>query len=313
MTLQAYQLNTTYQKTQLQYDATITPVTKQEIQNNSRNDDSEQINTNAPVIYTNAENLTSPQRFQKLLLENILGRFNQKSSPQSLFPNENIDVNKESYEKGNPYTQNANTLPQGFLYESSNEYYEKTSFEFNFEATIKTPSGEYNIEMNFSYTHEFYERNETQIAIINDDFKNNQLEIEFNEDYENLKDLKSLHFIFDIYNEPKKYDKRDIFEEIRELLVQRREAFLEMLKEDKNDQNEKTIKRLDNFQIWQESSNNEISLVLAQKDGIGVFLANSNSESNFINLNVNPNGYSLEASYKSSTTNISQITDEMIY
>jgi len=60
-----------------------------------------------------------------------------------------------------------NSLPFGFVYESSQEYYEKISFEFNSQATIKTPSGEYQIEINFSYTQEFYEKHETQILYAN--------------------------------------------------------------------------------------------------------------------------------------------------
>ncbi len=311
MTLQSYQLNTIYQKTELQYEAKLTALEKDSIEDNSPKDDFDEIDINAPVIYTNPDTLTDPQKFQKLLLENILGGFTLNNLPQALFPNEKIDVNKESYEqKNNPYAQNSNSLPQGFLYEASSEYYEKTSFEFSFEAIIKTPKGEYNIEINFSYTREFYEKNETQIAYANENFVKNPFEIELDEDNENLKDLKSLHFIFDVYNDNKE-DKKDIFEQLKELLAQRRELFLEMFKKDDSEDKKIPTRILDNFQIWQENSNHEMSLVAAKKDNIGIFLANSSSESNFMNLNIGENGYSFEAGYSTSKTTISHVTQEI--
>lgn len=305
MTLSSYELNSTYQKTSLQYEAKITPI-KQNVIEEKNNEESNEINNSLlPIVYTNENSLSNPQKFQKILMEKILGSFNQDSNPSLLFPNENTNVQKGAYQGNNPYTQNSNSRPQGLYYSSSSEYYEKTTIEFSAHATIKTPSGEYNIEINFSYTKEFYERNETQIAISNEQFRN-QFEIKLDKDDDSLKDLKSMHFIFDIYKEEKKDKREDIFEQLRELLIQRRETIIEMFKksEDKDIKSDR-IKALDNFQVWQENSMQEMNLVSVQKDGIGIFLANSSSESTFLNLNIGENGYSFQASYsKSETTNM---------
>merc|ERR1711941_184026 len=147
-------------------------------------------------------------------------------------PNGEINKNIESYQRGNPYAENMNNLPQGFLYNSSSEYYEKTTIDFSAQARDKTPDGEYNIEINFSYTKEFYEKNETQIQIAN---KNFEKPIDIKLDKEE--------------NE----DKKDIFEQIKELLAARREAISEMF-ENVNKDNENRVKPLDNFKIWQENS-----------------------------------------------------------
>lgn len=288
MTLSSYELNTTYQKTSLQYEAKITPVQPQKLENKNDENDIDSMDTNfSPIVYTNMSDLSNPQKLQKLVLEKIIGKFNEDSKSQTLIPNKNTAINKESYTNDNPnknpYDKVSNSdSPKAFYYSSSSEYYEKTTFDFNAQATIKTPNGEYNIEINFSYTKEFYEKNETQIAIVNDKLKDS-FEIEFDEDYENLKDLKSLHFIFDIL-EQKEDNKKDIFDEIKELLNQRHKKMDEIFDNNKNDNN-LDKKQIDNFQIWQKTSKEEISLISIQKDGIGIFLANSSTESSFLSIN----------------------------
>lgn len=304
MTLSAYQMNTQYQKVSLNYDAKITPVQEQSSKIEDKNKD-ESVNSLVQIVFTDESNLSNPQKFQKLLMENILAGFSNNENKHPLFPNGNI--NKESYEKDNPYSNNMNNSPQGLLYNSSSEYYEKTTIDFSAQARIKTPSGEYNIEINFSYTKEFYERNETQINIANENFRK-PIDIELDRDDSSLKELKSLHFIFDVYKEND--DKKDIFEQIRELFTARREMISQIF-ENMNEDNENKIKPLDNFRIWQENSSQEMDLIAIQKDGVGVFLANSSSESNMLNLNVTENGYTLEASYSSSQTSYTEISKEI--
>lgn len=286
MTLSSYELNATYQKTSLQYEAKITPIKQKVIEENNNEESNEINNSLFPIVYTHENSLSNPQKFQKILMEKILGSFNQDSNPNLLFPNENTDIKKDAYQEDNPYMQNSNSLPQGLYYSSSSEYYEKTTIEFSAQATIKTPKGEYNIEINFSYTKEFYERNETKIAISNEQFRN-PFEIKLDKDDNSLKDLKSIHFIFDVYKEETKDKKEDIFEHLRELLIQRRETMTEMFKKNEDeDIKNNSIKALDNFQVWQENSTQKMDLIAIQKDGVGIFLANSSSESTFRNLNI---------------------------
>lgn len=304
MTLSAYQLNTQYQRVSLNYDAKITPVQQEQTQQIKDKTSDETVNTLAPIVFTAESNLSNSQKFQKLLLQNILNGFESNGNGHALFPNGELNKNTESHQKGNPYANNMNNYPQGLLYNSSSEYYEKTTIDFSAQARIKTPNGEYNIEINFSYTREFYEKNETQIQIANENFKK-PIDIELPEDDNSLKDLRSLHFIFDIYKEEE--DKKDIFEQIKELFAARREAIAQMF-ENMNDDDENKIKPLDNFKIWQENSSHEMNLVAVQKDGVGLFLANASSESSMLSLNVGENGYSLSASYSSSSTTYAEIS-----
>jgi len=271
MTLSSYTQNIQYQKTQVQYETKIMPVASQIEELEEHSDDVNNTMINSPIIYTDQTNLSKAEYLQKMILQKILGGFENSNNAVSLFPNENMQVSKESNQNANPYAKDSNILPQQFMYSSSYEYYEKTTIEFNAQAVIKTPNAEYNIEINFSYTQEFYEKNETQIAIANENFKN-PFEIELEEDDDSLKELKSLHFIFDIFKDSDK----DIFEQVKEALKERKEIMHNLFKNDNKD--------LDNFKIWQEYEKSEFSLVAAKKDGIGIFLANSSKESSYLSL-----------------------------
>jgi len=311
MNLTAYNLNTQYLKTELKYETKITSVSNEEFKVDKKTEEDKDIDSsiiNAPVLYANENDLSNVDKLRKMLMEKILGGFNLNDSPETLFPNENIDISKETYNNNNPYTQNNADMPQAFLY-SSSEYYEKTTIEFKAEATIKTPGGTYKIELNFSYTKEFYEKNETQIAIANEQFKN-PFDIELEKDDESLKGLKSLHFIFDILNEQED-EKVDLFKEIKELLKQRRDDIDRLLKKDrKEDAKIEESPVLNNFQVWQENSSHEMDLIVVKKDGLGIFLTNSSSQSSYLNLNVDNSSYSLESSYSYNKTTYAEIVKE---
>ncbi len=315
MTLQSYEMNMQYQKTQLAYEMSITPINQEMLEKQNEIEELDGVDNhvaNLPVVFANESDLSSVDKIRKILMQQMLATFESRSSESvgvGLFPNGDMTIDKESSSKGNPYNQNSNTLPQGFMYNSSSEYYEKTSIEFSGEAIIKTPNGEYKVELNFSYTQEFYEKNETQIAVSHGNMRN-PLEINLDQDDESLKDLKSLHFIFDLIKEEDKKEEKDMFEQIRDALKQRREMMLELLhgsnKEDKNEIAQQMRPAVvDNFQLWQQTNESEFNLVAAQKDGVGVFFANASQESSYLNFSANPNGFSYESGYSSSETSVS--------
>ncbi len=288
MTLATINTYTQYQRTELSYEAKISAVENEELENKGF-DNEEVSNYNLPVIYANENDLTNAEYFQKNILQSIIGRFNQNQEDYSLFPNGNYSSNTSN----SPYENN---IPASFYYADQSEYYEKISFEFDASATIKTPEGEYNIELKFSFTQEYYEKNETQIAIVQDEFKN-PFEINLEKNDKSLENIKQLNFIFASYKEGKS-EKVDIFEQLKELLSQRDKMILE-----KN--------TLDNFEIWQRNSKNEINIVAAQKDGIGVFLANSSSQSSQMSLKANENGYSFQASYSNQGSQYMEFTKDL--
>lgn len=285
MNLTSYTQNLQYQKTQTKLELNIKPVeqkpTIEQTQNNKEIE--ETLSEYPPIVFSNEIDLSDPQKFQKALMEQVLSSFNL-DKPE-LFPNENMNYNKQS-EGSNPYMQDNNkAMPQGFLYASNYEYYEKTTVDFNANLTVKTPSGEYNIDVKFSYSHEFYEKNETVVIAANERMQNNPLEISLDKDHDELKDLKNLHFVFDLIKQDEK-EENDIFKEIKELLAKRHETMLESL-EKSQEENEKLLdKQLDNFTLWQETSTQEMSLVAVKKDGFGIFLAQSYSQTSYMSLNV---------------------------
>lgn len=308
-TLATYNVNTQYTRTELEYQAKLTAVKdKGSIENKNKEENSEVENSPNALIYTSESDLTNVQQLRKQILEKILGGFTDENKESPLFPNDNLKMDKQSYETNNPYTNNNQNLPAGIFYSETTEYYEKTSFEFEGEIKIKTPSGEYNLELKFSFTKEFYEKNESQAALIANNAQS-PFEINLDEDNDSLKDLGSLHLVFDVYKEDE--NQKDIFEQLKELLAKRNEALIELFK--RNEDEDKSIlpKGIDNFQIWQENSSEERSLLAIQKDGLGIFVASASNESSSFNLNVNANGYSMEANYSKSTSTYTQISQEI--
>ncbi len=126
MTLTGYTQNLQYQKTQVQYETKIIPVSSQIENLEEHPEDIDNTMINSPIIYTDQANLSKAEYLQKMILQKILGGFENSNNAVSLFPNENIQVLKESNQNANPYEKNINNLPQQFIYSSNYEYYEKT-------------------------------------------------------------------------------------------------------------------------------------------------------------------------------------------
>lgn len=302
MTLTAVNTYTQYQKTELQYEAKISKVSAEQIEGEKNNSKKNLDEINTPIIYTNESDLSNTQQIRKQILEKLLGGLNQ-GEEQSLYPKG--DYEKESYGTKNPYGKE---IPASLFYAQSSEYYEKISFEFSAQARIKTPEGEYNIEVKFSFTQEYYEKNETQIQMAQENFQN-PFDIELDKDDNSLKDLKYLHFIFDS-NKKDKNEEVDIFEQLKVLFAQREKMLLQSINDDEKKENNK-IKALDNFNIWQKSSNEEANLVAIQKDGLGVFLANYSNELTTSQVNISESGYSYSQSYYKEESSYMEVTKEI--
>jgi len=294
MNVNGYALNTQYQKTQLSYDMSLTKVDPSE-QSQKLLEEGVSINeSNLHVVYMSEENLNNSEMFSKMLLEAVYSQYSVSNTNQSLFPNVNTTNSEDIPAEIKAYT-NQQELPDGLLYTSSSEYYEKTSFEFTGEIRIKTPEGEYNIELNLSYTQEFYEKNETFVEIASERLQS-PLEIELSEDNENLKGLNSINLLFETLPEEKNSnDKNDFFTELLESIKERKEymeSLLEITLEEK----------MDNYQVRMSRNEEEYQLVSAQKDGFGIFFSHTQSESSYLEMGSNANGSYMTAGYSSTET-----------
>jgi len=302
-------------KQQLQYETKVSFVeSNPELEKSKKDLDASVIPSsmlNAPVVYSKEEDLPMADKIKKMLMQSILGGFSKEGDPAGLFPNDSMQMNKEHFVQNNPYSESASQIPNGFLYQASSEYYEKTTIEFNAQATIKTPQGEYQIEINFSYTEEFYEKHETQISYAQSHFEK-PFEINLPEDDESLKHLKRLDLLFDIIKEDNEKEK-SLMDEIKKILFQRQQLILKTLDEkDNNGVNpaNDVDKTFDNFRVFEKQDNEQNSLIALKKDGVGIFLSNSYSNSSYVSATVGPNGVSVQSGYsQQETTSVSMISD----
>ena len=302
MTYLSNELSMQSYKQQFQYQTTVTAVQNQpQIDKNANEIDASKVSENlinSPIVYTNQNDLPMVDKVKKMLMESILGSFTKEGDSFGLFPNDNVDVSKDHQSVNNPYTQSVSHSPYGLVYESSQEYYEKTSIEFNAQATIKTPQGEYQIEINFSYTQEFYEKHETQIYYAHSNFEK-PFEINLDEDDGSLKGVTQLDLLFDILADENKEEK-NLLNEIKELFYQRQQLILKSIGLSNANENHSTTngnRPFDNFRVFEQQSHEHSSLLTIQKDGMGIFLANSHNSSKYFNATADKNSINIQSGF----------------
>jgi len=294
MNLSGYSMNLQYQKTELSYDMSISKVDPSEESQALLEENSELSESNLHVVYMSEENLNDSEMFSKMILEATYSKYSASNSSQFLFPNVKTSNSEDIPAEIKAYA-NQQELPDGLLYASSSEYYEKTTFDFSGEIRIKTPEGEYNIELNLSYTQEFYEKNATFVEIASERLQS-PLEIELDEDNENLKGLNSISLLFEnLPEEDNSNNNKDFFDKLMETLKERKEYMESLL--------ETTLEeKMDNFQVRMSRNEEEYQLVSAQKDGFGLFFSHTQSESSYLEMGSNANGSYISAGYSSTET-----------
>lgn len=293
MNLSGYSLNTQYQKTQLSYEMALTKVDPSEESQALLEEGSLLSQSNLHVVYMSEDDLNNSEMFSKIILEATYSQYSASNSSEFLFPNVKTTNSDEVPAEIKAYT-NQEELPDGLLYASSSEYYEKTTFDFSGEIRIKTPEGEYNIKLNLSYTQEFYEKNETFVELASQRLQT-PLEIELDEDNEELKGLNSISLLFENMPEEDNNNKKDFFKNLMESLKERKE-YMESLFD-------KTLeKKMDNYQVHMSKNEESYQLVSAQKEGFGIFFSQTQSESSYLNMGSNENGSYISAGYSSSQT-----------
>lgn len=294
MNLSGYSLNTQYQKTQLSYEMALTKVDPSEESQALLEEGSSLSQSNLHVVYMSEDDLNNSEMFSKMILEATYSQYSASNSSEFLFPNVKTTNSDEVPAEIKAYT-NQEELPDGLLYASSSEYYEKTTFDFSGEIRIKTPEGEYNIKLNLSYTQEFYEKNETFVELASQRLQT-PLEIELDEDNKELKGLNSISLLFEnMPEEDNNNNKKDFFKNLMESLKERKE-YMESLFD-------KTLeKKMDNYQVHMSKNEESYQLVSAQKEGFGIFFSQTQSESSYLNMGSNENGSYISAGYSSSQT-----------
>ena len=272
---------------------------------NNKNEKIENSMVDSSLVYSDEKNLNFVEKLKKLVIENIFSQFQGNEGAVSLFPNSDSTQFNVSQVSTNPYEQSLKQSPSGFVYESTQEYYAKTTIDFSTSLSINTPNGQYDIELNLSFTHEYYERNSTRIAIGNEPMR-----LDLQEDDDSLKGLKSLDFLFDVNNEEE--ENKTLFDQIRDIIRQR-ELLMEKLKEDNNTSHFSGVSNnlLDNFKLWEKDDKGNFNPLAIGQGGVGVFLANSYSQSTSFSASVSNDSASFEYSSSSSSSSFAAVVADL--
>lgn len=155
------------------------------------------------AVFNNENELSVEDRVKKRVIEQLIEQMMKKNSKVKLFPNEYQKMLEK--ENNNPYTNSGvRGSSWGFVYESSEEYYQKSSVEFSAQATIMTSKGEFNIDLNISYSQEFYEMHKTRISFGETNFEDPLL-INMQDSVSSFDSIsKNMNFMFDINSDGKK-------------------------------------------------------------------------------------------------------------
>lgn len=253
------------------------------------------------IIYNNEENLSIEDKIKKRIIELLLEQITNKKEKVNLYPNEKI---KDNTKEINPYekqvTQNSQTL-WGFVYESSEEYYEKSTIDFNAKANIKTSNGEFNIDINVAFSQEFHEIHKERLQIGTANFED-PLIINFASDemtFDNIS--KNLNFQFDINNDGIKEDIPLLKDKIGFLALDKNqngkidngsELFgpntgngfkeLKSFDSDKNNWLDENDSIFNHLRVWEKTENGENNLLTLKEAGIGaIYLASIGTDFNY--------------------------------
>lgn len=249
------------------------------------------------VVYNEEDNLSFEDKVKKRIIELLLERISNKKNKIKLYPNDEIKLEKQNH--NNPYKSNMPSNSWGFVYESSEEYYQKSSISFSTTASIKTASGEININLDLSFTQEFYEQHKERIQIGSANFED-PLIMNLENTNGSFNSINSNYsFEFDINSDGTKEQISQLNEGFGFLALDKNsngqidngsELFgattgdgfkeLSVYDEDGNNWIDENDSIFNDLKIWEKSSNGESSLISISQAGIGAIYLGS-IETNF--------------------------------
>ncbi len=151
------------------------------------------------MVFDSEENLSLKDKINKIIIEKLLSAFFEEDKQIRLYPSKHKN-DVAMVHSNSPYAQNVSRPSWGALIEVDQTYYQKQTIEFNTSATIKTSNGEFSFDLNIAYSHEFYERNTTQIAIGEQKLKD-PLVIHYDGDTNGFDNISNMKFMFDLDND----------------------------------------------------------------------------------------------------------------
>lgn len=157
---------------------------------------------NSRAVYSYEDNLSLEDRIKKLLIEILLGKFNGDKTDTHMYPNKKCNVIKnDSLNSTNPYKiqQSNDRELRAIVFNTKEEYYQKQAVEFSSSVKIQTPNQSFEMNLDLSFSQEFYKSQSTQM-IIGDQSVIDPLVINYDEDVNPFANISNLHFAFDLDN-----------------------------------------------------------------------------------------------------------------
>lgn len=161
------------------------------------------ITQNSRAVYDYEDNLSPEDRIKKIIVEILLGRLNGTEIKSEVYPNQKSNVMKsDSINNTNPYkVQQSNEKElKAVVFNTQELYYQNQSVDFSSSVKIKTPNQSFEMNLELSFSQEFYESQDTQI-IIGDKSFIDPLVINYDEDINPFDNISNLHFAFDLDND----------------------------------------------------------------------------------------------------------------
>lgn len=256
--------------------------------------------SNTKAVYKSEDEMSVEDRVKKRIIEQLIEQMMKKKMKVKLYPNSNQKV-EDSKNANNPYSKQLPNISWGFTYESTQEYYQKSSLDFSTQAKIKTSNGEFNIDLKLSYSQEFYEVHKTRITIGASNFED-PLIINMQNNSGSLDSIsKNMKFMFDLNSDGNKEEISLLKDKVGFLSLDKNKngqidngnelfgantgnGFAELKAYDKDgnnwiDENDSIFKDL---RVWQKNEIGQDSLITLGEAGVGaIYLSSIGADFNY--------------------------------
>lgn len=256
------------------------------------------------LVYDDEASLSPKDKINKLIIEELLKRIFADKKENSLYPKEKF---KDSVSLTFDYSTALSTqqtsssgLSWGARVSVNESYYEKQTIDFKASAVIKTANMDISIDLNFSFTQEFYMEYSSSMTFGNASLID-PLVINYGEDTNGLDNISNLNFLFDLDNDGKLDDipllkngsgflaldknENGIIDNGSELFGPKTSKGFEELKQydsDKNNWIDENDFIFNSLKIWQKDETGNNNLISLSEAGISaIYLANITSEFNY--------------------------------
>lgn len=179
-------------------------------------DNSQNIITKKSLILDSEQNLSLEDQVKKKVLEKVLSQFNISSQDVKMIPSDSFSFSYEQVTQKN-LEGYATANPSQFSYTEVNEHYEKIEASFNGKISFDLGDETIEMDLNLSYSREFYIQNQESIGTMEQNLAEKQLVIDGKGFEDSIKNLDSISVSFDALTELENTRNKVFFEYLSRL------------------------------------------------------------------------------------------------